>query len=328
MTHRPVLEPGWQGRLAEWLLLMALVGALATVAGFASRYGWLFELASHFRVQYGVALTLCAIGLVLLRRYRLAIGCVLLAIGNLVLLLPFYPLHGRTAMAASGPSLRAVTLNLHHTNTAYPQVRAALTQLAPDVIVLQEVTRHWLTELTPLRAAYPHVIAEPREDPFGIALFSRLPFAQADIVPIGTAGLPSVIVRLKIDGKSLTLIGTHPLPPVSPQAAGLRNQQLVALAARVRQTTTEPVLLMGDLNITPWSCYFQQLLSDSGLRDSAIGHGIQSTWPVSWWPLWIPIDHGLYSTGITIETRQVGNAVGSDHYPLVIEFSLNGSDAL
>lgn len=37
----------------------------------------------------------------------------------------------------------------------------------------------------------------------------------------------------------------------------------------------------------------------------------------------IPIDHCLHSPDITVINRRVGSDVGSDHYPLIIDFSIN-----
>jgi len=38
-------------------------------------------------------------------------------------------------------------------------------------------------------------------------------------------------------------------------------------------------VVMGDLNITPFSPHFQQLLADSGLHSAAEGFGWQTSWP-------------------------------------------------
>ena len=69
-----------------------------------------------------------------------------------------------------------------------------------------------------------------------------------------------------------------------------RNEQLLKLAEFARQTP-HPLLLLGDLNLTPWSPYFERLLAGSGLRDSRDGRGLFPTWPVGWPPLWIPVSY-------------------------------------
>ena len=56
-----------------------------------------------------------------------------------------------------------------------------------------------------------------------------------------------------------------------------------------------PVVVVGDLNITPFSPSFRRLCDAGRLRDARVGHGIQPSWPAGRWMLSIPIDHGLVS---------------------------------
>ena len=83
-----------------------------------------------------------------------------------------------------------------------------------------------------------------------------------------------------------------------------------------------PVLLLGDLNITLWCSHFKRLLRASGLRDSSQGRGVLPTWPVDLPILLVPIDHCLHSAGIYITRKRTGPKVGSDHYPLMVDFVL------
>ena len=83
-----------------------------------------------------------------------------------------------------------------------------------------------------------------------------------------------------------------------------------------------PKILLGDLNITPWSYFFGRLLRTANLRDPSVGIGFKTTWPVGQILLRIPIDHCLVSPEIAVEDRRVGTDVGSDHFPLVVDFAL------
>ena len=101
----------------------------------------------------------------------------------------------------------------------------------------------------------------------------------------------------------------------------MRNRQFEELA-RTAFEEESSVMLIGDLNITSWSPVFWELLRKGGLTDSRQGFGIQPTWPV-WLPvLLIPIDHILVSEKIVIHSREVGPNIGSDHYPVVVDFSV------
>jgi endonuclease/exonuclease/phosphatase (EEP) superfamily protein YafD len=186
-----------------------------------------------------------------------------------------------------------------------------------------EVDNRWQSALSELEATYPFNKRSARQDNFGIAFFSRLPLESIEIVKIEESPVESVLVRCRIEGKPLLIIGTHPTPPIGRTYSTLRNQQLGALA-RIAATETGEVILLGDLNVTPWSPFFRDLLQNSHLRDSRTGFGVQPSWPTDSLIKRIPIDHCLISQGIDIYRRWIGPDVGSDHFPVVVEFSLNG----
>ena len=78
-------------------------------------------------------------------------------------------------------------------------------------------------------------------------------------------------------------------------------------------------LWLGDLNATPWSAHFKRLLRNAKLRNASRGHGIHRTWPVGMWLMRIPIDHALHSVDVAIADFYVGDEVGSDHLPIVVD---------
>jgi endonuclease/exonuclease/phosphatase (EEP) superfamily protein YafD len=184
-----------------------------------------------------------------------------------------------------------------------------------------EVNERWMTVLSPLHTNYPHRLSAVREDDFGIALFSRIPLTNETVVDIGNTEVPSIIADIAVNEQTIHLVGTHPLPPGSPAYARLRNDQLVALANHVHNQKS-PVILFGDLNVTPWSPYFADLLKHGGLQDTSQGRGLLGSWP-AWLPgLRIPLDHCLISDPIRVINKQLGPGVGSDHLPVVVELQI------
>ena len=62
------------------------------------------------------------------------------------------------------------------------------------------------------------------------------------------------------------------------------------------------------------------LVSEGGLRNSQIGFGLQPSFSAkSIFPLRVPIDHLLHSEDIRVRDRRLGPAMGSDHFPLVVD---------
>jgi endonuclease/exonuclease/phosphatase (EEP) superfamily protein YafD len=151
-----------------------------------------------------------------------------------------------------------------------------------------------------------------------MALFSRLPLTNAVVLHLGEAGVPTVTADVLIEGTPVHLVGTHPLPPGTPRYARLRNEQLLRVADYVRDQS-DPIILLGDLNATPWSPHFKRLLKESQLKNTARGHGLCASWPAGLPPLRIPIDHCLVSPSIHVRERGVGPGIGGDHLPLMAE---------
>ena len=295
---------------------------LALLLGFCGHISWFCDLFSHFRLQIGAGLGVVALALTLLRHHQRAAVFGILAAVSILPVLQLY--RGPTATADpsnAAPSLRIMLANVNTETGEPPLVLAEIMRQDPDIIVLEEVNREWLTALSPLAQRYPHRVAEPRPDNFGIALYSRLPLEASAIEEIGGAGVPTITARILLAGQPLTLVATHPLPPASHALAQARNEQLGALVIHLNQIEGAR-LLIGDLNTTPWNIYFKQMLKVSGLHDSMRGFGYQASWPVGLPLLGIPLDHCLHSDQIRINERRMGAPVGSDHRPLIVEMAL------
>jgi endonuclease/exonuclease/phosphatase (EEP) superfamily protein YafD len=85
-----------------------------------------------------------------------------------------------------------------------------------------------------------------------------------------------------------------------------------------------PVLLMGDLNCTPFSPWFPRLLERGALRDSAIGYGLTGTWTGQ--GVRLPIDHILVNERLRVlDYREEAEWHGSDHRPVRATLALQVS---
>jgi endonuclease/exonuclease/phosphatase (EEP) superfamily protein YafD len=294
-----------------------VVACVATALGFLGRISWFLDLFSHFRVQYFLGLLLLSVFLLVGRRRRTATVFLILASVNLAVVLPLYFGKPNTPGDAS-PAMRAMLLNVNTRLGDAARVRSVVVDADPDILVLEEISVSWMSDLTWLTNSYPYSLAQPREDNFGIGLFSKLSLAEAEVVYIGDAEVPSIVATLIVAHTNLRVIATHPLPPGGRDYSRWRNDQLEKLPDYVQSPL--PTLLLGDLNVTPWNYHFRRLLARTGLRDSAKGFGVQPTWPNFNPLLRIPIDHCLHSEDIVILDRRVGEDVSSDHFPVIVDF--------
>jgi endonuclease/exonuclease/phosphatase (EEP) superfamily protein YafD len=292
-----------------------------------ANYAWPFELASHFQVQFVVVLTATAVLFALGRRIAWGTLAMLAALAaTYVHLLPLYlsppRAIGREVDSLATP-LRIVSANIAFFNRRQSLLTDFVKQHEPDVLLLYEVSPAWLTTLNDLTELLPYHKIEPREGHPGLALLSRLPLAEIRIETVGQLPSPIVVARLQLSdaGATLTIVGAHPDPPISPRSTENRNDQIARLADAVNEQS-RPLVLMGDFNCSSWNPAFQQLLHDTNLRDSRLGFGVAASWPTKFPALRVPIDHGLVSDEVIVLNRQLGTAIGSDHYPLVIDLVL------
>jgi endonuclease/exonuclease/phosphatase (EEP) superfamily protein YafD len=293
---------------------------VATLAGFAGRYWWLFDLFSHFRIQYLVCAVVLASFLLVCRRFWSAVAAGAWVAINVACVLPYY-LPAVVRPDASLPVMRAATINVNTANQRYDLVSDYVRRTRPDVLLLVEVNGAWVTAMEGISADYPYQRCEPQEDNFGIAIYSRSPWLKCETVYLGEAQVPSLVAVFDIDGQTLTVVGTHALPPIDNTYSRLRNSQIGAVADYLA-SVSGPKMLLGDLNASPWSSAFGSLLVKSSLRDSSLGMGLRTTWPANSILLRLPIDFCLVSNEILVRDRWIGPDVGSDHYPLAVDFCL------
>ncbi len=304
-----------------WGLLTAagVVACSATLFGFLGQFSWFLDLFSHFRVQYLIGLAILGALFLLGRRRRMGIIFLVFACVNLLIVLPLY-FDEQSKLPQDAPTLRAMLLNVNTRLGDSERVRQVILEADPDIVVLEEINSRWVADMAWLKSSHPHSVMQPREDSFGIGLYSKLPLAENEVAYIGSAEVPSVLATVNTGQTKLRVVATHPPPPAGRDYSRWRNEQLDELADYVHSSL--PLLLLGDLNMTPWSYHFRRLLKRTGLKDSSQGFGVQPTWPNYNLLLRIPIDHCLHSPEIDIVDRRIGANVSSDHYPLIVDFAI------
>ena len=272
------------------------------------------ELLTPFRMQYllvsvGVALVagicrkrvlgiLAVVG-ILLNGWH--VGSLYVSAGN-----------GSEASGASSAEISMVSLNVFTGNQEPEKVLAYLEEQTPEVLLLMEVNDRWMERLAVLKERYKHAVAQPESDNFGIAFYTNLEVESLELVDYLDCGIPSVRCVATVDGKRVTIIGTHPVPPIGKTYYGMRNEQLKAIAGELAEADGR-ALVVGDFNMSSWSSHFGSFMEQTGLRDSRKGFGLCTSWPTTNPLLAITIDHLLVSDGIEVLERGTGPVVGSDH---------------
>ncbi len=299
--------------------LVFLAVSLATVISLFSRAHWFAELFSHFRFYFLLTQALLVLIFLHSGRWVLMAVTLMLAVPNAWYVVPYLtPLVMNQSVAAvQGKGVDIVAINVNYRNDDHRAVREYLESESPDVIVVAEVTEAWSAALSYLRDEYPYATGEWRSEPWGLMVYSRLPFVEAELLDLGVPGTVNARVVLDVDNKPLQVFAVHLYSPTNPQRAARRNRQLDDLARQVNASAL-PTIIVGDLNVTPFSPYFDKLLSGAGVVDARQPSGFHFTWPTWAAPLWIPIDHVLSDPSVNVTRVSRGPNTGSDHYPLEV----------
>lgn len=214
--------------LKGFVALAGLTLSSLSMLGFLGQLHWTLDLCSHFRVQYAIGLALIA-GLSLMLRFRKsAIGYLLVAGLNGALVLPLF-VGGQNASPPGSHALRIMLLNVN-TNTGDPElVRKAIAEANPDILVLEEISARWIEELAWLKASHPYSVTHPREDNFGIGLFSKQPLIHGEVLYVGM-NIPTILAFIDTPANSLRIVATHPPPPDEPRILEMARQATGSVA--------------------------------------------------------------------------------------------------
>ncbi|HEU4515779.1 MAG TPA: endonuclease/exonuclease/phosphatase family protein [Steroidobacteraceae bacterium] len=302
--------------LPAFAALLALAFAGAQFPGPFS----VLDNLSNFPAHFGAAFLACAALFSWRRRFLPALACSALAALALARVLPWYfgaePVPADTAR----PWVRLLVSNVYYGNRQHDRLLALVAKEDPDVIGLVEVSARWLRMLKSLRDAYPYHYEVPDEHFVGLALYSRLPIEDARTVTlIAGHSSPAIEATLKTPRGDVELVLAHPMSPIGAEYIERRNAQVAALARRA-SVVRNPLVLAGDLNLTMWNDAYRPLVEVAQLRNARQGHGIEPSWPALG-PVGVPIDHILGSPGVHLRNFRVLPGIGSDHFPVIAEFS-------
>ncbi|WP_187973381.1 endonuclease/exonuclease/phosphatase family protein [Aquibium microcysteis] len=302
-------------------LLLALAISLPLVAGLLGRLHPAFDAFSHFRAHLAVLLAMACLLLLATRQWLHGAAGLLLAIGAFATTSSLAPFHGATPAAASdvaGPRYRLLQLNMRYDHPDPARVLSLIGRTRPDVVTLNEASPAWRQSLQAISAAYPHRLDCPDERSVGsVLILSRRPFLDMGVCGLGGRfGL----VTVDFGGHAVEIASLHLLWPW-PFAQPRQIRELLPTLGALSDTA----LLAGDLNAADWSASVRTIAAAGGF--TAVPR-LGPTWLVRSAPdalrrwLGLPIDHVLAKPGVLLVDARRLEGVGSDHLPVLVEFTL------
>ncbi|MFO0500124.1 MAG: endonuclease/exonuclease/phosphatase family protein [Pseudomonadota bacterium] len=235
-------------------------------------------------------------------------------------LLPVGPVLVALVLAAWGmalptqptPAAAGVT-RIAHANTLLYLNRPAEPKLAfaknsgAEVVSLLEISPELVNILGTISGTYPHMANSG----------GRLPMVLLSTYPITRAqgwGERMVLYHIAKPNAAYYVLQVHPQSPFTPEAFTMRNERL-ALLAETLKGLPQPLIVLGDMNTTPWDSALAPLFTT--VQQAGGWRARVPTFP-SFMPL-TPIDALYFTQPFTEIGLQHIKVPGSDHLGIVVD---------
>jgi len=319
--------------MSRWLRAAVLPASLAvSLALLLGYFGYLhpaLDSFSHLRAHLAVLLGF--LGLLLLIGQAAVTGALALIVGTLAFLSTTAAFPGLGvgygALHAADPKrpvYRLMQINLRYNNPEPNLVLSTIGRVLPDVITFEEVSPLWADKLDLIKATYRYSIFCPYPNRhWGVAIMSRRPFAE-DRRPSCDAEGIFAVAPVNFGGQTAEVAALHlgwPWP--------FRQYREISLASPHLSQLGATAILAGDLNAVPWSRTAAIVAAAGGLT---LMPSPGPTWQNIHLPRFLlfaglPIDQIFAKGDAQVNSIRTLDPVGSDHAPVLVEFSLRPEPA-
>lgn len=325
------------------VVILQFLIILAMVISFWGREYWWADLFSHFYPQYllASALTL-AFALVIRLKALIFIALVSVAVAYTIIMhsLWLWPrdLPVQAEIPDAARSLTIAHANMLYKNEDFSGLARIIEEYQPDIINIQESSfelQIWLHNK--YRDTYPYRIYDPQILSVATIVLSRTPIKNHQRYEVNENRAHHALHSFEVQG--VRVLSVHTMSPLSEDKYEQRSMELFFAAEVIRRHKGlpallnkgkgdgfKPILLVGDLNITPYSPLFRDIMRST--QQQFLGQGAflhQPTWPE--WMLFsafqIHIDHMLYDPAhMAVKHWETQAIRGSDHLGIVAEFAI------
>lgn len=297
---------------------------LAFLASFAASYWWLADLLRNMTVQFFAGALLLTLFFAFTKKKKsFLLAIAITAITFAAIMQPYKPL---TQATGGNPSLSVMHFNRLVIRQNHDDLKTKITGVDPDIIILQEANDSLSQTADELKGTYPYQIIKLYRGAFGMIILSKHPIIEHQIIDVPGPYFPNYTIRSQLAVPSIDqpviLYALHAMPPMDHLKWVQRNIELDTVAKKVSAETSPYVIMAGDWNVTHYSPFFKQLLSESGLT-----YRRPTLYPVTTWPahyknplFQITIDYVLAKPALALTGWQRLPALDSDHYGIIARF--------
>ena len=158
-------------------------------------------------------------------------------------------------------------------------------------------------------------------------VYSKFELLDPEIKFLFDDSIPSMHAKIVMPSQELVQMHViHPRPPMPPHdGSSTGRDSEMMMVAKMAKNADLPVFVGGDFNDVAWSQSTRLFQSVSRLLDPRIGRGFYNIFDATSWLMRWPLDHLFVSEDFRLVKIQVGNDVGSDHFPFYTRLSLEPS---
>jgi endonuclease/exonuclease/phosphatase (EEP) superfamily protein YafD len=302
----------------RWAVLAGLSGVLGVIVGvLGSSLHWSFDLLAQFLLPASVVALLIVPVAALARWPEIAGGAAVAVVVAYALAMPSVTPAG--PVAAEAPRFRVLLFNMWFGNKRLSDVAQLIQRENADLVVILESSLRARNALRKVTSVYPYRF-DCTASGCDVVAFSRARLLPQTIARTSDANRsPYVTIGTDIAGCRLTILATHLTRPFPHRPYESQREQAREIGGVVGGIAGAKVVL-GDFNGAPWA-YVVRTIEVRGDVRAATGAG--GTWPsVLPEQLRIPIDHVMVGPGLTVASRTILPATGSDHRPVLAEIAV------
>lgn len=306
--------------------ILILVLTLISFSPFQSQS---FDIFDHLRLHYFICAGFAFLVFLWLKKpVWLWVALLVLFSNGFILYSSFSETLAQSGKSQNTKSIKLLNFNTYYKNKDARKFIDYVNEEKPDVIVLEEFRGITLETVSSLRSQYPYSgpYDEITKRPNYIYIFSKLPFELKTFKhrEIGDKNPPIVHVELKADETKIDLIALHLYMPFNAQ---IKSEALEWLSNYLT-SLKNPILLVGDFNLTPWSDALLKFSQQNKLKKFGL---FERSWPSKNADIYFPFAHLLIDHVFTRDSDlwkirkhrfEAGPSIGSDHLPMLSEISL------
>jgi|GEM_PF-3857781 len=305
-----------------------------TLISFSPFQSQTFDIFDHLRLHYFVCAGFAFFVFLWLRKtVWLTVTLLILLSNGSILYSSFTNTSALKKPTAQTKLIKLLNYNAYYKNKSAKKFIDYVNQEKPDLIVLEEFVGMSKEVVQSLKSQYvysgPYLTKSDDKNskqPNYIFIFSKFPFQIKTFKHwnLSDRNPPIAHVELNIRDTKIDLIAVHMHWPYN---AKFKAQGLNWLSNYVKPLKN-PVLLVGDFNLTPWS---DTLLRFSQKNKMKKFGWFEGSWPSQTANVDFPFPHFLIDHVFVRDSAEwkinkhrfeAGKSIGSDHLPMISEFSL------